>query len=184
MGNFSRDRDPDILLALLKSCQDVDGDVVEAGVFRARKYLQFLTISEKFNKACHAIDSFRGSAGPSSEFDVGYPRGRFNTGGAGWLRKLVANRKLALIHEGFVPEILSKTNISKVAFIHIDLDHYTPTKQTIEWVWPLISTSGVMVCHDYFPSRNYNCSRAIGEFILEQGKPDGTEKKWAWWIKG
>lgn len=175
--------DPNFLISLLKSVSNVEGDIAEVGVHWAHKYLLFLEEAEKQNKICYAIDSFRGFAKPSED-DEGYPEGQLDTEGANWLRKKVSCKKQAIIHEGWIPDILQESKINKLSFIHIDVDQYLPTKQTIEWAYPLLATNGIMVCHDYTPNRKINCSKAIDEFIISSHlKYKGLQNLWVWWIK-
>lgn len=176
-------RNPALLLDLLASVSNIEGDIAEVGVHRAHKYLLFLDEAEKQNKICHAIDSFKGFAEPS-KYDEGYPKGQLDTGGADWLRKMVAHKKQAVILEGWIPDVLQRSRINQLSFVHIDVDQYLPTKQTIEWAYPLLAIGGIMVCHDYLPGHKINCSRAIDEFMNTTGlKYSGLKNTWAWWIK-
>ncbi len=182
-NNPNHTKNPSLLISLLKSVCNVKGDIVEIGVYKAEKYMLFLDIAKQQGKIAHAIDSFRGF--PSiSKFDTFYKKGDLGVNGAGWLRKKTANKKNARIHEGFVPEILEAIEINTISFIHIDVDLYKPTKQSIKWAWPLLTSGGIMVCHDYLPNDERNCSRAIDEFINETKiKYSGLSKTWIWWIK-
>ena len=181
--NPNHTKDPTLLMKLLRNTQEIKGDVVEVGVYRAKKYLLFLKEAERQNKIAHAIDSFRGFSKPT-KFDTFYKEGELDVGGADWLRKIVMSKKNARIHEGFIPKVLQRTGIYIISFIHIDVDIYLPTKQAIEWAWPLIAKGGIMICHDYLPGNKKNCSRAIDEFIEETGSVYiGLKNTWVWWIK-
>jgi hypothetical protein len=174
--------DPSLLISLLKKTEAVNGDIAEIGVFRGHKYLKFLELAERWKKKCHAFDSFVGMDEPT-EYDRNYPKGKFNVGGAGNLRVMTRNKPLAIIHEGFIPEILVNDNISELSFVHIDVDQYRPTVDAMNWAWPKLSPGGVMVCHDYVESNCYNCTVAYKKWMEENRTYDGLKNTWVWWIK-
>ncbi len=178
---------PKLLLDLLQETRMVKGALVEAGVWEADKYLHFLTIAEQFDKKCYAIDSFKGLSKPGKyDNEKIYPTGRFNVGGADWLRAITMHRKHARICEGFITaKFLKATRIRKISFIHVDLDIYTPTKIVFEWAWPRLTFDGIMVCHDYKKGNMKNCSRAVEEWMQKHGvKEEGVKNTWIWFKKG
>ena len=179
--NPEHTKNPSLLISLLESVCDVKGDIVEIGVYKAEKYMLFLDIAKQQGKIAHAVDSFRGFPNVS-KFDTFYKKGDLDVNGADWLRKKIANKKNARIHEGFIPEILKDIGINTISFIHIDVDLYKPTKQSLEWAWPLMAPGGIIICHDYLPNDEKNCSKAIDEFINDKKiELSGLKNTWLWW---
>lgn len=182
-NNPNHTKDPRLLVELLNFVKNIEGAVVEVGVYKAEKYLLFVDIAAQQGKTAIAVDSFCGFAEPSN-YDICYPKGNLDVGGADWLREKIANKENAIIYEGFIPEVLQDVIVNCISFIHIDVDQYMPTKQSIEWAWPLISIGGIMICHDYLPNDERNCSRAIDEFTnTTHSKYNGLKNTWIWWIK-
>ncbi len=177
---------PELLLKLLRETSEVEGDIVEVGVWEGHKYLLFLDEAEKMQKDCYAIDSFKGLPKPG-QYDNAkiYSEGRFNVGGAQWLHDKVKSRSRACICEGFIPELLEHISIEKISFIHIDVDIYEPTKCTFEWAWPILSPGGIIVCHDYKEGNQQNCSRAVREWVEQMHfEKVGLQNTWIWFKKG
>ena len=171
-------KDPTVLLRLLKETENINGDVVEVGVYHGSKFLLFC---QNTKRMCHAIDSFIGMAEPE-ENDGAYPKGKFNVGGPGRLLKLTKHMDNATIHAGWIPEILP--DIKKISFIHIDVDTRRPTAQSLAWAWPRVVPGGILVCHDFIrDTYEVGCRFAYKDFIDSVGPYTGLKNTWAWWIK-
>jgi len=77
------------------------------------------------------------------------------------------NKQDYFLWEGYIPKIFEKTpkNIN-FSFCYIDLDHYLPTKHTLEWVWDKLSNKGIILCDDYNSQKvTGSASKAIYEFL-------------------
>jgi O-methyltransferase len=64
-------------------------------------------------------------------------------------------------YKGWIPTRFNEVKEKKFSFVHIDVDLYEPTFQSLEFFYPRLVNGGVIVCDDY----NYN------EF-------DGAKKAW------
>ena len=51
--------------------------------------------------------------------------------------------------KGVVPESLETVNISKVAYLSIDMNCAPPEKAALEYFWPKLSSGGVIVLDDF-----------------------------------
>ena len=163
---------------------DVPGDVMEFGVFHCHTFMAIINIAEWYGRVTHAVDSFSGMAEPTERDGDHYPAGRFDVGGTGEIREKLVNFKESnyRIWEGYIPEILEDIDVDCVAFAHVDLDHYTPTLDTLDWLWPRISPGGVIVCHDYLEGSNGLATAAVDEFIENTSEGLVTEKLSRSWI--
>jgi len=54
-----------------------------------------------------------------------------------------------ILVQGSVPEILEKTGIGAVAFVHIDMNCALPERAAFEFFWDLLSPGGVILFDDY-----------------------------------
>ena len=163
----------------------VQGDFAEIGVLAGETFIPLAAEAAKAGRIAHAVDSFRGMGKPLPQDGEGYPEGRFDVGGPGELQSrldALGLRKATRVHAGFVPSILTELKDSRFAFVHIDLDHYLPTKQALNFVWERMSPGGVMICHDYFPEKNQLASLAYKEWQKENGLcfngPNETHHGW------
>ena len=73
--------------------------------------------------------------------------------------------------EGYVPNVLEKFDEeypdTSFAFALVDLDHYKPTKDALDWIWDKVTVGGFLVLDDYFREKDHLASLAINEWIPE-----------------
>jgi len=149
---------------LMSSLHDVDGDFAEFGVWYGRTFKHIYTAALWQCRNIHAIDSFVGMPHPILEGDRDYPAGTFSVGDSFQFRE---NYPRAVIHEGFIPDILAELEDVRFAFAHVDLDHEHSTGLTLEWLWPRMSPGGIMICHDYWPDADKLAAKAINDWMRE-----------------
>ena len=172
MAGFLSDKKIDVLFDEIK---DVPGAVAEIGVNEGALFHRLIRHAQGQNKEICAFDSFRGMGKPDINHDdfVNYPKGKFDIGGVvefiGILKKrydIYENEYLAF--DGFIPECFNKCDIDLFSFIYIDLDHYQPTKKTIEWALFKLNVNGILGFDDYFDANTNGISPLIEKFILSQ----------------
>ena len=175
------------MIKLMRKTENVSGDVAEFGVHRGQMFARIAALAHEWGKIAHAIDSFEGMPEPGIHDGSRYPEGKFsNTSVALVERRLISVAKdfktiklPAVIHKGFVPEILSDLRDIRFSFVRIDLDHYSPTADCMEFVYSRLNSGGIMSVHDYFPGRETLASRAIDTFYMRPS----VQNKTAWWRK-
>jgi len=151
----------------------VSGAFVEFGVYRGASFVYIVEDGFKNMRVVRGFDSFVGMDEPT-EKDAGYyPKGRLDAGGPEKcieaLARVGSPRDAYKLIQGFIPESLSKADFDTIAFAHVDLDQYLPTKLVLEWVWNRLSDGGVILCHDYFKGRRRLAALAIDEFLEKVG---------------
>jgi hypothetical protein len=57
------------------------------------------------------------------------------------------------------------------SFVHIDVDMYEPTRDSIAFFYERTATGGVIICDDYGFSTCPGATRAIEEFMANQPEP-------------
>ena len=57
--------------------------------------------------------------------------------------------KFVEIFKGWIPEKFNKVKDKKFSFVHIDVDLYEPTLQSLEFFFPRLIEGGIIVCDDY-----------------------------------
>ena len=170
--------DIDYLTPLIRSMRNVfgiPGDFAEFGVLYGESFVRVCREAETEGRTAHAIDSFEGMGTPS-ERDRSpdgiqyYPKGRFNTDGPEQLMGRLERECPGCdwrIWRGFVPDVLARVEIARLAFAYLDMDHYEPTVAALPWVWERLSIGGIILCDDYFGNRDWLASPAIDEWMAE-----------------
>jgi|GEM_PF-2444572 len=149
---------------LMESIAHVPGDFCEIGVWRGQTFRYIYQQALDQYRKVHAVDSFIGMPAPVFETDKEYRRGLFSTNGSAEFRGQFPE---AIIHEGFVPEILDDINVDSFAFLHLDIDHEYSTRLALDWIWPRMSSGGILICHDWFPEAKKLAARAVKNWLNE-----------------
>lgn len=154
------------LMNLMNLVQNMDGEVAECGVFQgATAYL----MAEKFSKnKIYLFDTFGGLSKPNAELDSSY----WCEGDLSADLKLVQSN-LAIFSnieykQGFIPERFIDVASLKFKFVHIDVDLYQPTKDSLDFFYNRMSVGGVIVCDDYGFSSCPGAKKACDDFFLDK----------------
>lgn len=152
---------------LMDAVENVPGIFAEFGVHKAITFDVIYKKAAAMGRIPLAVDSFVGMPEPTHPGDEKWPEGTFDTGGSAWFKREYPD---AMVAEGFIPEVLEKEPlclIKKLAFTHVDLDHYEATIRTLRFVWPLVPAGGIVACHDYNERDNSWAPKAIRDFMNE-----------------
>ena len=137
-----------------------EGDYAECGVWQGA-VAQLIHDASAPNAGIWLFDSFKGHGEPS-EFDLPqyHPRGRYANTNFELLQKRCP---LATIIEGFIPETLQVASANKFRFVHIDLDHYWPTRFASEFFKIRMVPGGIIRFDDYLHGETPGATKAIDE---------------------
>ena len=155
------------------------GHVAEVGVFKGHLFRHMVAqvlgqeVTANNVPVAHAYDSFEGVATPGKG-DNAYYEGEFDVGGLEGFHREMLSQGISpeeyVCHKGWVPNCLSAREEGLMPmlfnFIHLDLDHYEPTRLAAHWAWAHLSPHGVLACHDYNGTAA-NASGGIQHFLRE-----------------
>src|SRR5262249_48627089 len=83
------------------------------------------------------------------------------------LRQSMARFDSVRIYEGWIPERFGDVGDREFALIHIDVDLYQPTFDSLQFFYPRLADSGWIVVDDYnariFPGENMGVARFISD---------------------
>lgn len=155
------------LRMLVRKTEELSGSVAEVGVFNGASAL---ILREESSKWIFLFDTFEGFPDQLDESDsknyfVGDCRGSEEQ-----VRELFKDDKDTVIIKGKFPEsakpIKEDFGIAKLtyAFVHIDVDIYKSTKDTLEYFLPRMSKGGIILIHDY-PAHD-GVKKAVDELKL------------------
>lgn len=109
----------------------------------------------------HLVDSFAGFSQPQEQdlIDVsvgasGHDRRAIVSGGSAVvpiaaIRDALHEFPEVHLHEGFIPDVFASLPETRWAFVHIDVDLYTPTLASLAYFHDRMLPAGVIVCDDY-----------------------------------
>jgi O-methyltransferase len=155
---------------MLAQALQVEGDVMEAGVFRGGTARLLKTaMAGSPGRALLLFDSFEGMERVSRASDR-HREGDFADTSLEGVRKVVGSEPFVEFRPGWIPDTFAGLEDRKFCFAHIDLDLYQSILDCLAFVYPRLSSGGVVVFDDFgFPSCP-GARRAVEEFF--QDKPE------------
>jgi O-methyltransferase len=73
--------------------------------------------------------------------------------------------KFIKIFPGWIPDSFPDTQKLKFSFVHIDVDLYEPTLESLKYFWPKLTKNGVIVIDDYSSSQFDGATKAVDTFL-------------------
>lgn len=160
------------LSELIKLTKDIEGDYIELGVHKGEsaKFICDFIKKNKKNTRFYGYDSFEGLPEPNVSLDGNYWRkGDFDIS-IEVAKKTLGEYTFVNLVEGFLPETLKYVELNKIAFIHFDLDLYSPTASTLQFLYPKLATGGVALFDDYGFSTSPGVTQAVNEFLFDKNE--------------
>ncbi len=158
----------------------IEGDFVEAGVWRGGNLIIFKELIEKYklNKEIYGYDTFEGMPEPS-EVDVKWNNisaARKTKTKDDWCKSSIEDVKkniLTVLNDlkhinlikGLVEEtLLIEANLpKKISLLRLDTDFYKSTKVELEILFPRLSKGGILIIDDYGNWKG--AKKAVDEFF-------------------
>ena len=171
---------PDIRLFFLQSAirslENVPGDLAECGTRNGKSAL-FMLHAMAQQRKMYLFDSFEGLSDPTpgqdtlaSAIDERTGERIFHTADP----EVVVRRFDGMdvdIKTGWIPERFPEVADREFCLVHIDVDLYQPTRDAIEFFFPLMAPHAMLICDDY-GSGNYPGARnAMDEYFAH--RPEG-----------
>jgi O-methyltransferase len=162
---------------------DIDGDIVEVGVFKGGSIISMILALEELkikNRKIHLFDTFEGMTEPTNvDIDLNNQHASIlmddplvSCGCS--LNEVIKNvnfhckypKDLINYHKG---DILKTIFIpSKIAILRLDTDWYESTKFELENFYDKVSKNGVIIIDDY--GHWQGCKKAVDEFLSKNPK--------------
>lgn len=162
-----------VLQACLRSIADLPGAVAECGV-REGKSAGFMDEACEGRRTLHLFDSFEGLSDPvpgrdtlASAFRSRGDRRLFAVDAEAVTTRLAANPRFR-VWRGWIPERFGAVADETFAFVHIDVDLWQPTADSLAFFWPRLVRHGILVCDDYGSAHYPGARAAVDEFFADR----------------
>ncbi len=154
------------VINLLKLTHEIKGDFAECGAYEgATAYMVADALrSAGVERRLHLFDSFEGLSVPGDK------DGSFWTAGGLSADEQKARQNLSVFpnvdfYRGWIPERFDEIADRTFSFVHIDVDLYQPTMDSIEFFYPRLEKGGLIVCDDYGFTTCPGARDAMDEFF-------------------
>lgn len=132
------------------------------------------------HKLHHIFDSFEGLSAPESHDGDHWVRGDLAVGTEvveRFLSPYVRGTDYKM-YKGWIPDRFAEVSDMSFSFVHIDVDLYQPTYDSIHFFYPRLNTGAILLCDDYGFSTCPGATKAIDSFLLDKREkmlclPDG-----------
>jgi O-methyltransferase len=165
---YSQDRKY-VLRELARFVGDVPGSMAECGSFRGAS--AYFLAKENPLVPLHLFDSFEGLGqtnreDSSQKNDVMQWRAGDLKATEDDLRRTLAGFTNYRIHKGWIPEPFSSVaDEERFRLVHIDVDLYEPTLESLKFFYPRLNPGGVIILDDYGFTTCPGAHRATVDFM-------------------
>jgi O-methyltransferase len=152
---------------LLKLVLHLPGDTAECGVYQGASSWFICRGSAGTGKTHHLFDSFEGLSAP------GAADGSYWSAGALASSEEEARRTLSEFdhlryHRGWIPARFEDVRDTAFCFVHVDVDLYEPTLQSVAFFYDRLVPGGMLLCDDYGFDTCPGAFRAMNEFFADK----------------
>jgi hypothetical protein len=158
-----------VVAQFVRAVKHVMGDLAECGVYNAATAYFMARASEAVGRPrrLHLFDSFDGLSHPGAE------DGTYWQAGALAISEATARRNLAGVpdvsfYRGWIPDRFPEVADRQFAFVHIDVDLYQPTLDSLRFFYDRTAAGGVLLCDDYGFITCPGAARAMREFMADK----------------
>lgn len=165
---------------LLRMTADLPGDTAECGVWKGAGSYVICKANEVGSgspRTHFMFDSFEGLSAPVKEDGSYWESGDLK------IAEDVVSANLGdcsnyRLMRGWIPSRFAEVEGRTFSFVHIDVDIYEPTRDSIEFFYPRLCNGGILLIDDYGFSNCPGATRAADEFLADKPEkmimlPDG-----------
>ncbi|WP_342131694.1 TylF/MycF/NovP-related O-methyltransferase [Hydrogenophaga sp. OTU3427] len=154
------------LQELVRLTLRVPGDTVECGAYLGCGSHLILEACTRHNvpRTHHIFDSFEGLSTPT-EIDGSYWKNNDLAAGEAIVRKNLNQYPNTRYYKGWIPSRFSEVGALRFSFVHVDVDLYQPTHDSISFFYDRLNHGAIFVCDDYGFNTCPGATKAIDEFL-------------------
>jgi len=156
---------------LMRLTRNVQGDTAECGAFEgAGSYLicKSNSANPDRRRLQHVFDSFEGLSSPAVVDGTHWKKGDLSRSAEAVRENLSEFSTSVVLHKGWIPERFGDIADQRFAFVHIDVDLYQPTLDSVSFFYPRMSEGGVILCDDYGFTSCPGATQAIDEYLADK----------------
>lgn len=150
----------------VKSTEKIPGDIAEVGIYKGGSAK--LICEARKGKTLYLFDTFEGHPEVSDIDPPQHSVGRFKTS-LEKVKQLLGAYQDVYFYKGSFPETAGPISDKRFSFVHLDVDLYKGTLESLEFFYNRINRGGVIIVHDY-PSLA-GVVKAVDDFFRDKPEP-------------
>ena len=150
-----------VIEQLAEYCSTIEGNFAECGAYLGSSAF---FIAKQRNKKVYLFDSWEGLSEPTIQDGSYWKKGDLESD----LEKAKHNlRNFENIEyfKGWIPSRFNEVKNKTFSFVHIDVDIYEPTKDSLDFFWERLTPGGVLICDDYGFANCPGARKAMEDFF-------------------
>jgi len=143
-----------VLYSLARQAAHATGDFWECGVYKGGTAAMLAALLRDIapSRKLHLFDTFQGMPETDAGKDV-HRKGDFSDTSLSKVKAYLGGDERVIFHPGLIPATFAGLESERIAFAHIDVDIYKSIIDSLDFIWPRLSSGGVVVFDDYgFPT--------------------------------
>lgn len=163
-----------VLYSIAKSIINIPGDIAECGVYTGESSYLMLKANEHREKKLYGFDSFEGLSEPeendkiSNEYTFKWKKNDLRVSETIARANLKEFEGRFKLYKGWIPERFNEVERNSFSMVHIDVDLFQPTLDSVEFFWKRLNVGGVMICDDYGFETCPGARKAMDEFFAKK----------------
>jgi O-methyltransferase len=153
------------ILSCTRATSKVPGDIAEVGVYRGGSAR--LMCEARGNRSLYLFDTFEGLPTTNrldSRFGAKQYAASFEK-----VQHYLAAFPDVNIYKGLFPATSDPIENKRFSFVHLDVDLYQPTLDSLEFFYPRLNVGGMFLIHDYLWAEGVR--KAVQEFFMSRAEP-------------
>jgi O-methyltransferase len=153
------------VLSCARATAKVRGEIAEVGVYRGGSAR--LMCEVRGDRSLYLFDTFEGL--PSTDqLDSRFAPGQY-AASFEKVQNYLARFPNVHIYKGLFPATSGPIADKNFSFVHLDVDLYQPTRDSLEFFYPRVNPGGMFLIHDYLWAEGVR--KAVEEFFATRPEP-------------
>lgn len=149
----------------------IPGDIAECGVYKGSSAKIISSSFKNKNKTLYLFDSFEGLSQPLVRKDGMYWKKGNLVSTLSEAKKSLKNCEMKIVFKkGWIPTRFDEVKKKRFSFVHVDVDLYEPTYESLNFFYKRINNGGVLICDDYGFETCPGATTAVDKFL--ENKPE------------
>jgi O-methyltransferase len=166
-ASFNKERRV-MIVQLMRLTDAIPGDTAECGVFIGMGSYLICAANSVKDRHHHIFDSFEGLSQPGEKDGHIWQKGDMSRSEEVVRLNLAQFQKGFSTYKGWIPDRFHEVADLRFSFVHIDVDLYQPTLDSISFFYDRMNPGGVILCDDYGHLSCPGVSDAVNEFLSDK----------------
>jgi predicted O-methyltransferase YrrM len=150
-----------VIKQIAEYCSSIEGDFAECGTYLGSSAF---FMSKQSSKKIFLFDSWEGLSQPAIQDGTYWKKGDLGSE----LSQVKSNLRQfdnVVYLKGWIPSRFNEVSDRTFSFVHIDVDIYEPTKDSIGFFWERLTPGGILICDDYGFVNCPGAKKAMDDFF-------------------